>query len=100
MTYFTPGCPPMKATGWRRAITVTVSDHESQKIGNPTKRVIGFGLIKVGIGIRASVLPGQLIITADGPISMEPAGAGFPEINGPRPGSHGGKVPSTSAGPL
>src|ERR1700677_316564 len=98
-TFFIRVYPQMTATGWRLAIMVTVSDRGSQRIGDLTERVIGFGLTAGGTGIRASVLPGQRIITADGPILTERDGAGFPEINGLQPGSRGGKVPSTSAGP-
>ena len=73
-------------------IMVTVSDRGSQRIGDLTKTDTGFGPIMAGIGTQMSGLVGQPITTGDGPILMERGGVGFPELNGHRPGSLGGKV--------
>ena len=100
MTFFIRGSPPTKAIGWKPVITVTVSDRGSPRIGDLTGTDTGFGPIAAGTGIQTSVLPGQPTTTADGPILVGPDGAGFPEINGLRPGSPGGKVTKTLAGLL
>ena len=81
-------------------IMVTVSDRESQRIGDLTETDTGFGPIAAGTGTQTSALPGQPITTADGSILVGLDGAGSPEINGLRLGSPGGKVTKTSAGLL
>src|ERR1700745_1165681 len=65
MTYCIRSCPPMKAPGWKLAITVIVSGRAYQRAGGPTAMVTGFGPIGVGIGTRTSILGGQPI-TMDG----------------------------------
>src|SRR5271165_341610 len=83
-----------------QVIMVTVSDRGNQGTGDLTETDTGFGPIAAGTGIQTSVLPGQPITTADGSTLVGPDGAGFPEINGLRPGSPGGKVTKTLAGLL
>ena len=92
MTFFIRACPPMKATGWKPAITATVSDRGWQRIGDLTGTATGFGPIAAGTGIPTNVLAGPLTITVDGSILMGPDGAGSPETNGLRPGSLGERV--------
>src|SRR5215472_18806420 len=99
-TFFIPGYPRRKATGWKPVITVTVFDRGSQAIGNLTETATGFGPIVAGTGTQTSLLAGRPITTADGSILVGPDGAGSPEINGLRPGSLGGKVTNTLAGLL
>jgi hypothetical protein len=99
-TFSIRGCPPMKATGWKPVITVTVFDRGCQRIGNLTETATGFGPITAGTGTQTSVLAGQPITTADGSILVGADGAGSPEINGLRPGSLGGKVTNTLGGLL
>ena len=100
MTFFIRGCPLTKATGWKPVITVTVSDRGCQRIGDLTETDTGFGPITAGTGTQTSVLAGQPTTTADGSILAGLDGAGFPEINGLRLGSLGGKVTKTLAGLL
>src|SRR5262249_48154508 len=100
MTFFIRGCLPIKATGWKPVITVTVFDRGWQRIGNLTETATGFGPIAAGTGTQTSLLAGQPITTADGSILVGPDGAGSLEISGLRPGSLGGKVTNTLAGLL
>ena len=81
-------------------IMVTVSNRGSQGIGDLTETDTGFGPIAAGTGTQTSALHGQPTTTADGSTLVGPDGAGFPEINGLRLGSPGGKVMKTSAGLL
>src|SRR6476659_4609236 len=100
MMFFIRGSPPMKATGWRPVITVTVFARMSQGIGGPTGMHTGFGPIRAGIGIQTSVVPGLPTITADWLILVGPAGAGFRELYVPRLGFRGGRVTKRLAGLL
>jgi probable HAF family extracellular repeat protein len=100
MTFFIRGCPLAKAIGWKPVITATASDRVFQRIGDPTKTATGFGPTAAGTGTQTSLLAGQPTIMADGQILVGPDGAGFPAINGLRPGSPGGKAMKTLAGRL
>jgi hypothetical protein len=95
MTFFTLGSPRTKATGWTPATMGTVSGRGYPGIGDLIGTDTGFGLTTAGTGTPTSVLAGQPTTMADGPTLVGLDGAGFPEINGPRPGSLGGKVTNT-----
>ena len=100
MTFSITGSPLIKAIGWKREITVTASGRVFLRIGGLTRTGTGFGLIVAGTGIQTSVLPGPLTTTGDGPTLTGPDGAGFPAMNGLRPGSPGDKATKTLAGHL
>ena len=75
----------------KRAFLFTKGPGIGDRIGTDT----GFGLTTAGTGTPTSVLAGQPTTMAVGPTLVGLDGAGFPEINGPRPGSLGGKVTNT-----
>lgn len=65
-----------------------------------TGTATGFGPIGVGIGNRMNLMRGQPITTAVGSILVGRDGAGYPDVNGLRPGSRGGRVTNMLAGLL
>ena len=69
-----------------------------KRTGGPTRGVVGFVAIEAGRGCRRSPLAGRLITTGGGPCCVDVDGSGCQVRSGLLVGSHGVKMPITSAG--
>src|SRR6202030_1921881 len=58
-------------------------------IGEHTRMAVGPTLTSAGLGYRTKISVERPITTVAGSGSRTKLGAGFPDINGDRPGSHG-----------
>src|ERR1700745_3641235 len=68
------------------------------RIGDHTRMAIGPTPTSAGPGYRTKISVGRPITMAAGSGSRTTVGAGFPDMNGDRPGSHGEPVEIMSAG--
>src|SRR6266446_2325127 len=68
------------------------------QIGDHTRMAIGLTLTSAGLGYRTKISVGRPITTVAGSGSRTTAGAGFPDMNGDRLGSHGEPAEIMSAG--
>src|SRR5207244_1043854 len=59
------------------------------RIGDHTRMAIGPTLTSAGLGYRTKISVGRPITMVAGSGLRITAGAGFPDMNGDRPGSHG-----------
>ena len=86
--------------GSRRPTTDTSGNPWSyvKRTGDPTHGVVGFVATGAGRGCRRSPLAGRLITTGGGPCCVDVDGSGCQVRSGHLAGSHGVKMPITSAG--
>src|SRR6516225_8521128 len=92
----------MEVTGTKWLITATSGSlmPRRTRIGGRTRMATGLTPMSAGHGYRMRISAGPLITMAAGFDWKIMVGAGFPVMNGDRPGCPGGRAGTTSVGHL